>query len=324
MPRDYDGVLFIGDPHLASRVPGFRKDDYPSAILGKVAWCLDYARRQRLLPAFLGDFFDRPRDNSNWLLGELLALLGRQLVIGLYGNHDCREDQLTDHDTLSVIIKSGLLQLVDEARPWAGTMAGTPVVIGGTPWGRMLPRSFHPPGQAADARPLVFWMAHHDVRLPGYEEQGHFDPYEMDGVDVVINGHIHRSLADVRRGRTLWITPGNITRVARSDLTKPHVPAALKITIYAGVWQREMVTIPHLPFAEVFHPELPIAATVPTESAFVQGLAELQARRTESGAGLRQFIELNEAALEPDVRAEIWTLFTETENHEPETDSQPV
>ena len=29
------GLLFIGDPHLASRVPGFRKDDYPRTILAK-------------------------------------------------------------------------------------------------------------------------------------------------------------------------------------------------------------------------------------------------------------------------------------------------
>ena len=29
MATDYRGILFIGDPHLASQVPGFRKDDFP-------------------------------------------------------------------------------------------------------------------------------------------------------------------------------------------------------------------------------------------------------------------------------------------------------
>ena len=33
---EYEGLLFVGDPHLASRVPGFRKDDYPRVALEKL------------------------------------------------------------------------------------------------------------------------------------------------------------------------------------------------------------------------------------------------------------------------------------------------
>jgi predicted phosphodiesterase len=322
--REFTGILFIGDPHLASRVPGFRKDDYPNSILAKVAWCLEYAREHRLLPALLGDLFHQPRDNSNWLLGEFLAMLGRQLVIGVYGNHDCREDHVTDNDSLSVIVKSGLLQLVNENHPWFGTMTGRTVVIGGTSWGKMLPRSFRMDGRATSEHPIVFWMAHHDVRIPGYEDQGRFDPYEIDGVDVVINGHIHRPLHDVRAGRTLWITPGNIARVARSDITRQHLPAALKITFQDGEWQRQAVTIPHQPFADVFHPEMQTMVAETTASAFVQGLAELQARRTEAAAGLKQFLELNQEKFEPQVRAEIWELYKEIEHNEHEAKDESV
>ena len=39
MPRsNYKGLLFIVDPHLASRIPGFRKDNYPKTILAKLRW----------------------------------------------------------------------------------------------------------------------------------------------------------------------------------------------------------------------------------------------------------------------------------------------
>jgi len=48
--NDCTGLLFIGDPHVASRPPGFRKDDYPEAILQKLQWALDYAREHRLGP----------------------------------------------------------------------------------------------------------------------------------------------------------------------------------------------------------------------------------------------------------------------------------
>ena len=51
MADPYVGLLAIGDPHLEGRQPGFRKDDYPNVILDKLAWCLEYAEANRLLPA---------------------------------------------------------------------------------------------------------------------------------------------------------------------------------------------------------------------------------------------------------------------------------
>jgi len=102
VPSEYSGLLCIGDPHLASRVPGFRKDDYPQAVLNKFKWALDYALRERLLPAILGDLFHWPRDNANRLLVQLLEMFGSP-VVAITGNHDCRENQLGDDDALSVL-----------------------------------------------------------------------------------------------------------------------------------------------------------------------------------------------------------------------------
>ena len=116
----YVGLLLIGDPHLEGRQPGFRKDDYPNVILEKLAWCLDYSWQNRLLPAILGDLFDKPRDNPNWLLGRLLELLHGE-VIGLYGNHDVHYNpELTADDSLSLLVKSNRIRLVDRESPCAG------------------------------------------------------------------------------------------------------------------------------------------------------------------------------------------------------------
>ena len=95
---DRQGLLFIGDPHLASRVPGFRSDDYPRVILEKLKFALTYAREQRLLPVLLGDLFEFPRDNANWLLVELHNLLSPG-TLAIYGNHDCKENQPGENDT---------------------------------------------------------------------------------------------------------------------------------------------------------------------------------------------------------------------------------
>src|SRR5688500_5680347 len=62
--RAYTGLLCIGDPHLASRAPGFRKDDYPRNILAKLEWAMNYAETNELLPVILGDLFHYPRDKD--------------------------------------------------------------------------------------------------------------------------------------------------------------------------------------------------------------------------------------------------------------------
>ena len=60
---DFVGVLFIGDPHVDARTPIFRKDKFAETILKKIQWCLEYARKEKLQPVFLGDLFEKPRGN---------------------------------------------------------------------------------------------------------------------------------------------------------------------------------------------------------------------------------------------------------------------
>lgn len=306
---DYRGLLIIGDPHLEGRQPGFRKDDYPQVVLEKLRWCLEYARQQRLLPAILGDLFDKPRDNPNWMLSRLIELLDGE-IIGLYGNHDCADPQLNEHDSLSLLVKCGRLRLVDEQCLWFGEMNGRTVVVGGSSYRQAIPKSFQPPrGNAAS--PLVIWLTHHDLLVPGYEEMGRIKPREIDQIDLVINGHIHRQLEDVPIGRTLWLTPGNISRRARSDATREHVPSVLRIDVTADGYQRQRVEVPHRPFDEVFYEAVAEQPVDTRESAFIAGLAELQARRTACGAGLMEFLEQNITQFEPAVAHQIMDLARE-------------
>lgn len=312
MPDDgaYMGLLVVGDPHLEGRTPGFRKDDYPRIILDKLEWGLRYAKAHRLLPAILGDLFDKPRDNPTWMLGSLIDLLTGSECVGLYGNHDCAEPELCDHDSLSLLVKAGRLRLLD-GRPWSGSMNGRSVIVGGSSYRQQLPDRFEAQITPGDLLPLVFWLAHHDLIVPGYEEQGRIQPREIEGIDLVINGHIHRRLQDVQTGRTLWMTPGNISRRSRSEATKDHIPSVLRIDIGDGGYTRQFVEVPHRPFDEVFHSIIAETPTDCTASAFVAGLAELQARRTESGAGLLAFLENNVSQFERSVADEIMALAQE-------------
>jgi Calcineurin-like phosphoesterase len=306
----YHGVLLIGDPHLEGRQPGFRKDDYPNVILDKLAWCLNYAEHEQLLPAILGDLFDKPRDNPTWMMGRLLELL-RGEVIGLYGNHDCADPVLGQHDSLSLLVKAGRLRLIGPDDPWHGVMNGRLVVIGGSSYRQPLPKRFPlPPPIANDPLPLVLWLTHHDILIPGYDE-GRIKPVEIPGVDLLINGHIHRRLAEIRCGQTRWLTPGNISRRSRSDASRDHVPAVLRMDVTTRGHELQYIEVPHRPFEEVFHDYVAEAPVDTSPSAFVRGLAELQARRTASGAGLAEFLQHNVSQFEPAVAAEILRLAEE-------------
>ncbi len=307
----HGGLLVIGDPHLEGRQPGFRKDDFPNVILDKVRWCLNYARENQLLPVFLGDIFDKPRDNPTWMIGSLIEALSDVPAIGIYGNHDCAETALNDNDSLSILIKSGSFRLVEESSPWIGKMNGRKVYVGGSSYRQTIPEKFEL--QAAqqtnffDAEPFVVWLTHHDISVVGYEN-GRFGPFEISGVNLLINGHIHRRLESVQKGQTLWMTPGNICRRSRSDANRDHIPRALRIDIFADREKISDVVIPHQPFDEVFHQEIVECSAENSTSEFVAGLAELMTRRTETGAGLHQFLDENLEQFEPLVAVEIKRL----------------
>jgi len=305
------GLLFIGDPHLASRNPGYRKDDYPRAILDKLEWSLDYAAEHCLMPCLLGDLFHMPRDNGNWLLGELCEILRGREVLAIYGNHDCRENELTEDDSLSILVRAGLLRMVSEREPWQGLVCGHEVIVGGTSYGHGMPtmRTFL---EGVGRDKIVFWMAHHDVQATDAVGPTRVQPTEIAGVDVVVNGHIHQPQPDERHGKTWWLTPGNISRVSRS--AREHVPCVLRVWIENGrpAWRR--VEVPHALYETCFHEAVLEERGEAGESAFVKGLAELQSRRTAMGEGLEEFLDKNLGQFEPPVQREIRKLAEEIRN----------
>lgn len=380
--KNVSGLLFIGDPHLESRQHGFRKDDFPQVALKKLAWCLEYAKAENLQPFLLGDLFQFPRENPNWLLSEIIELLDEPLP-AIYGNHDVRENSVKNDDSIQILFGSGRLRQVTQTDPWRGSVDGNSVCVTGVSWGqdRYLKELAAPDGGAD----LAICMTHHDILIPGYEEGGTIKPREVIGLDLVMNGHIHRRLDRVSKGSTHWITAGNILRQKRSELTRSHVPAVVCVVpakntsqpiveqapaidsttvnpatgksamgksasrdakpspsaavaptpvapeilsqIEAGGacihafdwvgrndvdWQCRWVSVPHQPFDVVFHSHVEVADEVENEgSDFIADLRELIERKTDSGAGLSEYLANNLTQFEPQVADEILRLKDE-------------
>jgi hypothetical protein len=128
---------------------------------------------------------------------------------------------LTEGDSLALL---GLCDVVDVASTSAPVVklriAGRLFGLGMTPYGQAIPKDVRGSFFEIDAQT---WFTHHDVAFDG-RYPGAVPPFAIEGCDIVVNGHIHKTQAAITAGKTRWTNPGNITRQS-IDLAD-HVPRA--------------------------------------------------------------------------------------------------
>lgn len=210
----YDGVLSIGDTHVANR-PGRRVDDYSTAILGKCSQAAAIARERNLFPVHLGDLFHRARENDLELLQRTAAVLREYplpLGMGLpvvVGSHDPVETKLTDKDALQLMATFGLVFPMGKAGKVLTLVlnSGERVGLWVTPAGQRVPDSID---AEPDTRNIMF--THHDFDFNGLYPDAH-ELHEIAGCDLMINGHMHKATTMVLKGRTACHNPGSLARV---------------------------------------------------------------------------------------------------------------
>ncbi|SDK44447.1 Calcineurin-like phosphoesterase [Maridesulfovibrio ferrireducens] len=308
-----EGLLLIGDPHIAATPPGQRLSSYTADILDKLEACLKHAKDLNMVPLLLGDLFHWPRDNSNSLLVDLIALFGPYKPFVLIGNHDKYQARFTPDVSMAVLDASNVIRMMNEPGP--AFVLETPegkVLVGASPDGFPIPKEFGREEFEQENGELlkVVWVAHHNVAFPEYKKP-HYAIKEIPGIDWVINGHIHRPRPTITAGSTTWANPGNISRLAFTKLALERKPQA-------AIWTPQCIDlekwdIPHRDFYEVFPnqdflPEIEDADAA--ESKFLQGLERLAWKRTHEGSGLKQFLEENIDPEEPESKL-IWDLYTE-------------
>lgn len=306
------GLLLIPDPHVAGTPPMQRLESYMDDVLAKLAACLDEAAARDLVPVVLGDLFHWPRENPNQLMVALIELFRPHHPYVLVGNHDKYQARFTEDTSLAVLGAAGVVSVLAEPGLFLRlvTPAG-PALVGASPDGAPLPARVE---GGPDERTV--WLAHHNVGFPDFQDK-HLKIREIEGLDWVVNGHIHRPQPTVAAGRTHWANPGNITRLKFNRRSKERRPAA---AIWRpGLADLEYWPIPHRPFEEVF-PDQPFppeeVEAKAAESRFLEGLARLAWRRTREGAGLKEFLEANLNPEHPETPV-IWELYREV-THAPE------
>ncbi len=301
------GIFFIADPHVADMPPGQRLPGYREQIMVKMRACLDKAAQTNMLPLFLGDLFNWPRENSNGLIVELIELFREVRPWVLVGNHDKYQARLTADVSLSVLEAAKVVRLMKSAGPQfeLQTPQGNALIYA-CPDGTRIPSVFK---RDEDTPEKVILVTHHNIQFPEFLDRAQRIK-EIKGVDWVVNGHIHRPQLTIIKGQTTWANPGSITRLTFSRYSKEREPAAAQWT-----WECKELkpwVVPHIGFYDAFpRQEFPPQEQEQAgESRFLEGLERLAWQRTQEGIGLKQFLKDN---LDPDLPESglIWELYRE-------------
>jgi predicted phosphodiesterase len=210
------GLLFIGDPHVSSKIPGRRLDaDFCETVCGKLDQAFSIAAQGDLYPVILGDLFDDERDSKPAMLTRLIRSLASATIkpLTIVGNHEKTQFYLTDDTALAAIREAGLIDTLERAGARVVVLIGDKrVLIGGTPYGQDFPVSVQELRDKHDAD-WVIWLSHHDLAFQG-AYPGSLPIVEIKGVDMLVNGHMHKPTPPVQTGSMTAFNPGNIVRMS--------------------------------------------------------------------------------------------------------------
>jgi hypothetical protein len=215
------GFLFIGDPHVASKAPGRRIDDYLTTVIGKLEYAADLCHKQQLVPVILGDLIHLDHESSIKLVNRLTKVLRKfpRTPIEVGGNHGKRQFQVSEDDIEQLLANLGLIQL-------AGTpglvetfdFEGVSVNLHAWPHGVDLPQRL----PAASAGAVNVLITHHDLAFEG-AYPGARAVTEIGNCHMLVNGHMHKTAPSLELGGMMAHNPGNIEPLSLD--VADHVPS---------------------------------------------------------------------------------------------------
>lgn len=209
---DAKGILFIGDPHMSSRRPGRRMDEnYSETVASKLEQAFAIAAERDLYPVILGDLFDDERDSQAAMLTRTIrALAGAaKRPLTIVGNHEKTQFFLTDDTALAALREARVIDTLERDGARVVVRAGGKrILIGGTPYGQDFPASVADL-RAAHGADWVIWLSHHDLAFQG-AYPGSSPIAEIEGADMLVNGHMHKPTPPVKAGAMVAFNPGNI------------------------------------------------------------------------------------------------------------------
>lgn len=235
----YDGLLFVGDPHMTCSRPGRRlEEDFLEVVFDKLEQTRRIAEEKNLLVVFTGDMLENPNkfkagtakviEDRGRIISGFARAMNFMTCVTMPGNHDKHEVRLTPDCTLAQMRDLRLIDVIEPGGPYAIIdIGGKKVGLGGTPYGESIPKDVR--GVFGEDVDQCVWITH-DMFIFDHKIPVLRDPPEIKGVDLAINGHDHECQKPRQMGQTHWHNIGNITRMSVDKID--HVPS---------VWQWDPV-----------------------------------------------------------------------------------
>lgn len=262
------GVIF--DPHVSDKAPSTRKDDYRSAILRKLDFCVQEANTRRYAALLIsGDLFHRkiPAHNSHALISNLLAIFeqAKMPIICIAGNHDISGNMTTfAQQPMFVLKQAGVLSLMDNDKPIVLTEGQTTVSINGAAFS-----SFRDKKDAATLYNLnhadnaVKIGLFHQMILPDgdtfFSDYINFSDLLSVNSDIIVDGHYHvgfdPSLQEVN-GK-YFLNGGALSRGSSENFNLNKVPCYVELSVEQGLnglfsVTAEDIPVPHKKAEDIF------------------------------------------------------------------------
>ena len=232
----FNSLLFIGDPHISSIQISKRNDDESTmeTVLNKLEQAAVISHLNKSYTIILGDLFDRDNEHNINLLTKLVRVLKKFYYkpITIIGNHEKTETEIVDKNMVMSLYEAGIIDIISNNEisvqleiEDAETEDVEQIEIGGTNYGSKIP---HKVNKKSKNTNKVIWITHHDLIFKQFYPNS-LPLHEIDGVCLVVNGHMHRPQPQVQMGLTTWTNPGNILRQT-IDL-KNNIPSVFLFTL---------------------------------------------------------------------------------------------
>ena len=299
-------VIFVGDNHISDKQPANRIDNYLQATLNKLNDCIDLGIEHKVdALILLGDLFDRREEGPEARNGALKVLM-RERNFPVYitvGNHDINNSYELDQTSLGTLIEAGVLLKEDYVEELGIAFA-----------------HFHPDldksilNNFLTTQDAVIWSCHASIsdQKAFYEEYSVL--FEEIGIhpntSLVVSGHIHHPMRQLREDGKLFINPGAIGRRSanKDNLSRDLKILLLEYDLSGKIYTEEYLPLPSArPYNEVFNMELITETKAERESVknFVKTVIQIKSNSWSHNSLEDKIISLTENAKEKQLNDKI-------------------
>lgn len=211
--------LYFTDPHGRANNPISRLDDFPSTILAKIEWAIDYANKHNAYVLCGGDWLNRPDTSPNYIgaLAKILVSAKKLPIYTVLGNHDVYGYNAStfSRTPLHILEEIGVIQVLTEEPILLGD-----VTLSGASASYDLDKQDKSHYLMIDKEKLGEGPWIHIVhgflaknKWGDFVEHTTIDEIKDAHPDIILSGHEHSGFGIVEKYGKIFCNPGALARV---------------------------------------------------------------------------------------------------------------